>query len=128
MVYFKRLLASTCDSSTDSFPLSCEFCKLDTETLYSVAAQLILDEFGHTYTFEVKQQLMGLQTQQVAEFIVKTYDLPISWEEYAKRQLENTRKLMRDAKLMPGINFHILSFVPILLQTLKGYTRKSLGK
>lgn len=71
---------------------------------------------------------MGLQTQQVAEFMVKTYNLPMTWEEYAKRQLENTRKLMLDAKLMPGINFHILSFVPILLQTLKGYTRKSLGK
>lgn len=73
---------------------------------------MILDEYDQKYTFEVKQQLMGLQTQQVAEFMVKSYDLPITWEEYAKRQLENTRTLMRDAKLMPGTNYHIHSFVP----------------
>lgn len=89
---------------------------------------MILDEYDQKYTFEVKQQLMGLQTQQVAEFIVKTYDLPITWEEYAQRQLENTRTLMRDAKLMPGTNFHIQFVRTILLQTLRGYTRKSLGK
>ncbi|XP_034099600.1 probable pseudouridine-5'-phosphatase isoform X1 [Drosophila sulfurigaster albostrigata] len=75
---------------------------LDTETLYTLAAQMVLDPYGKTYTFEAKQQLMGLQTRPMAEFMVKYYDLPISWEEYAKQQLENTRTLMGDAKLMPG--------------------------
>ncbi|EDW64906.2 probable pseudouridine-5'-phosphatase isoform X1 [Drosophila virilis] len=75
---------------------------LDTETLYTKAAQLVLDPYGKTYTFDVKQQIMGLQTRPVAEFMIKCYDLPLTWEEYAKQQTDNARALMRDAKLMPG--------------------------
>ncbi|XP_017094969.2 probable pseudouridine-5'-phosphatase isoform X1 [Drosophila bipectinata] len=75
---------------------------LDTESLYTVAMQTILDPFGKTFTFDVKEQLMGLQTEPVAKFMVKQYDLPIPWEEWVKQQHDNTRKLMRNAKLMPG--------------------------
>ncbi|ALC38555.1 Gs1l [Drosophila busckii] len=75
---------------------------LDTETLYTVAAQQVLDPYGKTFTFDVKEQIMGLQTQQVAEFMLKEYELPMTWEEYAQQQAENARKLMKDAKLMPG--------------------------
>ncbi|XP_034474020.1 probable pseudouridine-5'-phosphatase isoform X1 [Drosophila innubila] len=75
---------------------------LDTETLYTLATQMVLDPYGLKYTFEVKEKVMGLQTRPVAEFMVHYYDLPMTWEEYAKHQVENTRTLMGDAKLMPG--------------------------
>ncbi|KAL7741258.1 hypothetical protein ACLKA6_015143 [Drosophila palustris] len=78
---------------------------LDTETLYTLAAQMVLDPFGLKYTFEVKEKIMGLQTRPVAEFMVHYYDLPMTWEEYAKQQLQNTRTLMGDAKLMPAGSF-----------------------
>ncbi|XP_017859570.1 PREDICTED: probable pseudouridine-5'-phosphatase isoform X3 [Drosophila arizonae] len=66
------------------------------------AAQMVLDPYGKTYTFDVKQQIMGLQTRQVAEFMIKEYDLPLTWEEYAKQQSDNARALMVDSQLMPG--------------------------
>ncbi|XP_022224077.1 probable pseudouridine-5'-phosphatase isoform X1 [Drosophila obscura] len=75
---------------------------LDTERLYTDAAQTVLDPYGKTFTFDVKEQLMGLQTRQVAEFMVNTYELPITWEEYAKQQRDNALTLMGNAQLMPG--------------------------
>ncbi|BFF95464.1 probable pseudouridine-5'-phosphatase [Drosophila madeirensis] len=75
---------------------------LDTERLYTDAAQQVLDPYGKTFTFDVKEQLMGLQTRQVAEFMVKSYELPITWEEYAKQQRDNALSLMGNAQLMPG--------------------------
>lgn len=65
---------------------------------------MVLDPYGKTYTFDVKQQIMGLQTRQVAEFMIKEYDLPLTWEEYAKQQSDNARALMVDSQLMPGTN------------------------
>ncbi|XP_017024165.1 probable pseudouridine-5'-phosphatase isoform X1 [Drosophila kikkawai] len=75
---------------------------LDTERLYSEAMQMILDKYGKTFTFEVKEQIMGLQTKAAAEFMVQHYDLPIPWEEWAKQQQANTEKLMLHSQLMPG--------------------------
>ncbi|XP_032592609.1 probable pseudouridine-5'-phosphatase isoform X1 [Drosophila grimshawi] len=97
---------------------------LDTETLYTKAAQTVLDPYGKTYTFEVKQQLMGFQTRAVAEFMIKTYDLPMAWEEYARQQTENARLLMENAELMPGAERllrHLHTHkVPIALATSSG--------
>ncbi|XP_020806857.1 probable pseudouridine-5'-phosphatase [Drosophila serrata] len=75
---------------------------LDTERLYSEAMQMILDDYGKEFTFDVKEQIMGLQTRAAAEFMVQHYDLPIPWEEWAKRQQANTEKLMLHSQLMPG--------------------------
>ncbi|XP_017024578.1 probable pseudouridine-5'-phosphatase isoform X1 [Drosophila kikkawai] len=75
---------------------------LDTERLYSEAMQMILDPYGKTFTFDVKEQLMGLQTGPLSAFMVKQYDLPMTCEEYARLQRTNAEKLMRDAQLMPG--------------------------
>ncbi|XP_030382908.1 probable pseudouridine-5'-phosphatase isoform X2 [Scaptodrosophila lebanonensis] len=75
---------------------------LDTERLYSEAMQKILDPYGKTFTFDVKEQIMGLQTRQVAEFMIKTYDLPFTWEQYSEKQRDNAKALMMDAQMMPG--------------------------
>ena len=34
---------------------------LDTERLYTVATQKVLDPFGKTFTYEIKSKLMGLK-------------------------------------------------------------------
>ncbi|KRJ97282.1 probable pseudouridine-5'-phosphatase isoform X1 [Drosophila yakuba] len=75
---------------------------LDTERLYTVATEMILEPYGKAYPFEVKEQVMGLQTEPLARFMVEHYDLPMSWEEYARQQRANTEILMRNAELMPG--------------------------
>ena len=40
---------------------------LDTEPLYSEAAQKVLDPFGHTYTLELKKKVMGGDSHRSAQ-------------------------------------------------------------
>ncbi|XP_055715972.1 probable pseudouridine-5'-phosphatase isoform X1 [Phlebotomus papatasi] len=77
---------------------------LDTETLYTKVTQAILDEYGdgQTYTWEVKTSLMGLQREEVANRLVKLYNLPLTPEEYMDLTLEHIRLLMADCQKMPG--------------------------
>ncbi|CAG9839273.1 unnamed protein product [Diabrotica balteata] len=75
---------------------------LDTEILYTKATQNILDQYGKTFTWEVKTQMMGLHGQEMAERIVKIYDLPISAQEYYKQALEQYYIIMPECQLMPG--------------------------
>ncbi|XP_063696108.1 probable pseudouridine-5'-phosphatase [Culicoides brevitarsis] len=99
---------------------------LDTETLYSKATQNILDETGvkRTYTWDVKQTLMGLQREEVSKRIVEIYDIPLTWEEYMHRQQEQIEILMQNAQLMPGAERLIRHLhdndVPIALATSSG--------
>lgn len=76
----------------------------DTETLYSKATQNILDETGvkRTYSWDVKQNLMGLQREEVSKKIVDIYEIPLTWEEYMNRQQEQIEVLMQNAQLLPG--------------------------
>lgn len=74
----------------------------DTESLYTVATQNILDPYGKTYTWEVKESLMGMQNYEVACRIVEAYELPITPEEYLELALEQYNILFPNAQLMPG--------------------------
>lgn len=76
----------------------------DTETLYTVVTQNILDEYapGKIYTWDVKVTLMGLQKEAVSRKIVELYDIPLTWEEYAELAQVQIEKLMRNCHLMPG--------------------------
>lgn len=75
---------------------------LDTESLYTKATQEILDQFGKTYTWEVKMTLMGLRHIEMCKRIVEIYELPLTPEEYSKLQREKNSKIMLNAQLMPG--------------------------
>lgn len=77
---------------------------LDTETLYTVVTQQILDVVspGKVFTWEVKVGLMGLQKEDVSKKIVELYDLPVSWEEYADMAMERIEIVMQNCSIMSG--------------------------
>lgn len=77
---------------------------LDTETLYTVVTQEIIDVVspGKIYTWEVKVGLMGLQKEDVSKKIVELYDLPITWQEYADMAQERIEIVMRNCSIMSG--------------------------
>lgn len=81
----------------------------DTETLYTVVTQNILDEYspGTIYEWDVKVTLMGLQKEAVSRKIVEIYDLPLTWQAYADLAQSEIEVLMKNCLLMPGM---ILSF------------------
>lgn len=77
----------------------------DTETLYTVGTQNILNEYspGTIYTWDVKVNLMGLQKEAVSRKIVEIYDLPLTWQEYADLAQVQIELLMKNCHLMPGM-------------------------
>jgi hypothetical protein len=81
----------------------------DTETIYTVVTQNILNEYtpGKIYTWEQKIMLMGLQREAVSREIVKLFDLPLTWEEYADLAQLEIEKLMKNCHLMPGNYEHL---------------------
>lgn len=70
--------------------------------MYTEATQQIIGEYGKTFTWDVKVQLMGLQGSESAKRIVEIYDLPITWEEYSERATKLYEVIMPRAALMPG--------------------------
>ncbi|CAM6031985.1 unnamed protein product [Sphagnum compactum] len=104
---------------------------IDTEVLYTVATQNLLNESAartgkqrKTYTWDVKQTLMGLQREIVATIIIKEYDLDLTPEEYIEKMDDQINNLMCSAKLLPGASRLIKHLhqndVPIALATSSG--------
>ena len=83
---------------------------LDTEKLYTEATQTVVGEFGKTFDWSLKSQMMGRHELEAAALLVKTLELPISAEEYLKRQLPIAEDLFRSATEVPGAE----AFVAVL--------------
>ena len=75
---------------------------LDTEKLYTEATQAVVGEFGKTFDWGLKSQMMGRHELSAAELLVETLALPISAEEYLRRQLPIAEALFRSATELPG--------------------------
>ncbi|XP_018320550.1 probable pseudouridine-5'-phosphatase isoform X3 [Agrilus planipennis] len=76
---------------------------IDTENLYTQAIQNILDNYGKTFTWELKVQTMGLVGKDAAKKMIDLFDLPISHEEYYKQLTEQYQIMFQNCELMPEI-------------------------
>lgn len=67
-------------------PIACVFdldgTLLDTERLYTQAAQKILDPFGHTYSIELKRKVMGGDSIRSARLTIEEFDLPMTPQQF----------------------------------------------
>lgn len=97
---------------------------LDTERLYTEVTQSIADPYGKTFTWEIKQSVMGLQRDPAAAAIVRALDLPMTPEEYVRVSTEKINQLMANAQLMPGAERLVRHLhqnnIPIALATSSG--------
>ncbi|XP_072933360.1 pseudouridine-5'-phosphatase-like [Epargyreus clarus] len=75
---------------------------LNTENLYTVAFQNIVSKYGKDYTFELKLKLMGSQTHETANTIVKELDLPMTPEEFIIESKKQFELLFPDTEVLPG--------------------------
>jgi len=75
---------------------------LDTEGIYTEVTQIIAERFGRTYDWGIKQHIIGRGAQDLADYVVKALDLPITAAEF----LEIREPLMSErfprALGMPG--------------------------
>jgi pseudouridine-5'-monophosphatase len=88
---------------------------LDTEKLYTEATQRVVGEFGKIFDWSLKSQMMGRHELEAAALLVETLELPISAEEYLRRQLPIAEGLFRSATEVPGAE----AFVAVL--AARGY-------
>jgi pseudouridine-5'-monophosphatase len=84
---------------------------LDTEKLYTEATQRVLGEFGKTFDWGLKSQMMGRHELEAAQLLVDALGLPITAAEYLKRQLPMAEALFLDAEEVTGAQ----AFVEVLV-------------
>lgn len=75
---------------------------LDTEPLYTAAAQRVLDPHGHLYTMELKRKVMGGDSMRSAQLTIDEFDLPMTAKEFLAAREAYLKALFRKAEEMPG--------------------------
>lgn len=75
---------------------------VDTEPLYTRAAETILSRFGKVFDFGIKRQIMGGGPLVGARFVVEHLGLPLSPEEYLVEHEALVREACRSVRPMPG--------------------------
>lgn len=75
---------------------------LDTEPLYTDAAQKVLDPFGHTYTLALKKRVMGGDSRRSARLTISEFGLPHTPDEFLRERESHLEALFPDAAEIPG--------------------------
>lgn len=75
---------------------------LDTEPLYTLAAERVLSRHGKTYDLGIKRQIMGGGPLAGARFVVEHLGLPLSPEQYLAERETILREAFRTTRAMPG--------------------------
>lgn len=75
---------------------------LDTEPLYTQAAQAVVGRYGKRYDWSIKRHTMGGDPLTGARFVVHTLALPLSPEEYLAEREIIMRELCKTAPPRPG--------------------------
>ena len=75
---------------------------LDTENLYMQASVELLAQYGKTFDWAIKEQIMGRPAQVSAKMVVEAFDLPLSPEEYLAKREVRLKALLEKAEPMPG--------------------------
>jgi pseudouridine 5'-phosphatase len=75
---------------------------VDTEPLYTLAAERILARFGRIFDFGIKRQIMGGGPLVGARFVVEHLGIPLTPEEYLSEREALVREASKTARAMPG--------------------------
>ena len=76
---------------------------LDTEPLYTAAAQRVLDPHGHLYTMELKRKVMGGDSMRSAQLTIDEFDLPMTAEEFLAAREAYLKALFQKPKKYPAL-------------------------
>ena len=80
---------------------------LDTEPLYTEAAQKVLDPHGHTYTMALKRKVMGGDSMRSAQLTIDEFGLPMSAREFLAAREAYLADLFPKALEMPGAGAYL---------------------
>lgn len=75
---------------------------VDTEPLYTLAAERIVARFGKVFDFGIKRQIMGGGPLAGARFVVEHLGLPLTPEQYLAEREVILAEACKTARAMPG--------------------------
>jgi pseudouridine-5'-monophosphatase len=82
---------------------------LDTEPLYSIATQSVMDPFDETFTMAFKRTIIGREATVSAQMTIDNYNLPLTPTEFLRRRQLVLSKLFPDANPIPGAEPYLRS-------------------
>lgn len=75
---------------------------LDSEVLYTKAFNNILSRYGHGFAWDYKVTLLGMQGHEVAEKVIKDFDLPLTKEQFMAESQKMYEELFPNVTMLPG--------------------------
>jgi pseudouridine 5'-phosphatase len=97
---------------------------VDTEPLYTRAAERVLARFGKVFDFGIKRQIMGGGPLEGARFVVEHLGVPLSPEQYLAEREELLSEMCKTARAMPGavvlIDALVARGIPLAIGTSSG--------
>jgi pseudouridine-5'-monophosphatase len=75
---------------------------LDTEPFYTIATREIVSEFGKTFDWSTKANMIGRPSMESARYLVAALELPISPAEYLERRRARLEELFPTAPAKEG--------------------------
>lgn len=75
---------------------------LDTEPLYTVAAQQVVEQYGKDFSYELKARTLGGDAAFGAQLVIDELNLPLKAEDYLAQRSVILRQLFQHAPAMPG--------------------------
>lgn len=82
---------------------------LDTEPLYSIATQSVMDPFGKTFTMDFKRTIVGREATISAQMTIDNYALPLTPTEFLRRRQLVLSELFPDAEPISGAETYLRS-------------------
>jgi HAD superfamily hydrolase (TIGR01509 family) len=94
---------------------------LDTEGLYSEAAQAIVGRFGKTFDWSVKRHMMGRDARVATRYLLEALQIPLSIDEFLHEYQAVLEPLIARSPAMPGAEAFVRSLaargVPMAVAT-----------
>lgn len=78
------------------------FPSVDTESLYTIAYNRVIQEYGKTFTWEHKAKIMGLKCTEGCQTIINMLQLPITLQTFEDKLASIYQEIFPQCNLMPG--------------------------
>lgn len=99
---------------------------LDTEQIYTDVTREYVAQWGKTFDWSVKAEMVGRPAIEAARYLVETLELPVAPEEYLQDRESHLLERMADARPMPGavelVDALAAASVPIAVATSSNRT------
>ncbi|XP_033761118.1 pseudouridine-5'-phosphatase-like [Pecten maximus] len=102
---------------------------LDTENLYTKITEEIVEEYGKTFTWDVKSKQMGKKDVEAAKILIDELQLPITVDEYLVKARAQQKILFPTVGLLPGAEklIHHLHKHKVPIAVATGSSKRSIG-